>query len=195
MKRALFISVVWLFLAFSTTGSACVNLDINVGAIDSAEGQLFAHVVSIFIHERTGTKALIKYYSTDKELHSAIAEKQVELILVDINEVLLVRGQKVAAESTERYEAAKAIYRDDMQLILLESIVPAVGADSMRSGTFSPALAQVVLEKFPALPRLLNKLVGKIDPVTNATLLDLVKEKGHKPARVAKDFLVKEKLI
>lgn len=193
MKKLLFIclSCVLLLSCGALKSSACINLDINVGTIDSAEGRLFAQIISTFIHERTGTKSIIKYYPGVKELHEAIAGKEVELIVADISETLKNAGQLTSNGQEVDLQSAKEFYENDMQLVLLAPMSTGNGNTSLKS----PVLAKIVLEKFPALPRLLKKLSGKIDAETTGQLLAFVRDKGEKPARVAKDFLVSRRLI
>jgi len=196
MNRAAFYILSWFLVMglVPAKATACVNLDINVGTIDSAEGRLFAQIVSTFIHERTGTKSIIKFYPNAKEMHAAIGEKEVELIIVNIDQTLETAGLAVGSEPEANYLAAKKIYKEDMALVLLASF-GSLDSDSAGAGSISPVLAKIVLEKFPALPRLLKKLSGKIDSETTSILLSSVKDEGKKPARVAKDFLVSKRLI
>lgn len=165
-----------LSVALTTQSFACVNLDINVGTLDSSQGRMFAEILSIFIHERTGTKSIIKYYPDRETLHRAIAAGEVGLIVAEVNGDL---------------QSAKDSYRSDMQLVMLTPI-----GGSADTGSFqAPVLAKVVLEKFPALPRLLKKLSGKIDQKSADGLLASVQNDGKKLSRVAKDFLVSKRLI
>ena len=182
------------FLSFGLNSVySCVNLDINVGAIDSVEGRLYAEIISTFIHERTGTKSIIKFYPGAKELHVAIDAKEVELIIANINDTLNLAGTPVVSEAEVNFLAAKGFYKNDMQLVLLKPF--GTGGDAASSGATSAVLGEKVLEKFPALPRLLKKLSGKIDSDTTIRLLASVKDGGKKPGRVAKDFLVSKRLI
>ncbi len=196
MKKNSFMFVLLLLLMGVPLGnsSACVNLDINIGTIDSVEGKLFADIISTFIHERTGTKSIIRYYPNISELNEAIADKKIELILVNIADSLLADGQEVSRDAGANFATAKKIYKKGMQLVMLDSF-GTVSDDSGLSKAISPVLAPIVLEKFPALPRLLKKLLGKIDSETTSQLLALVRDQGEKSPRVAKDFLVAKKLI
>jgi len=168
---------------------ACVNLDINVGTIDTPEGRLYAAIVSTFVHERTGTKSIIKYFSNTDELYAAVTDKKVEMIVTDAQGAFQFGKQPAVTEKDAVFQAAQEIYKKEFGLILLK---PFGREDGQQT---SPMLAEIVLEKFPALPRLLKKLAGKIDAATSMKLIASVKEGGEKPGRVAKNFLVSKRLI
>ena len=116
------------------------------------------------------------------------------MIIVNIAETLLINDQQVGKDADASFMAAKEILKKDLQLVLLAPF-GLINGDVENDDLISPALAKIVLEKFPALPRLLKKLAGKIDADTTSRLMASVKDKGEKPGRVAKDFLVSKKLI
>lgn len=58
-----------------------------------------------------------------------------------------------------------------------------------------PIVNQEILEKYPKIEEILNKLSGKIDEKTMIKLNYKVDELGQSPEKVAHDFLVEENLI
>jgi osmoprotectant transport system substrate-binding protein len=70
---------------------------------------------------------------------------------------------------------------------------------SHSSGTVSPSYTATILRvdilnNFPVLPRVINKLGSTIDNETYAKLIKSA-ESGEKPKKVARDFLKSKKLI
>ncbi len=193
MKKILII-IAFILAVSPLQAIACVNLDINVGAVDSARGRIYAAIISTFIHERTGTKSIIKFYPGIQEMESAAINKQVELIIVNIADGLRLADRPFGRDAKGDYKLLKKIYKKDMKLLLMSPLAP-INSQSHSDELASPALSAVVLEKFPALPRLLKKLFGKLDAKVTARLLDEVRNGGKKPARAAKDFLVAHRLI
>ena len=58
-----------------------------------------------------------------------------------------------------------------------------------------PIVNQDILEKYPEIEEVVNKLAGKIDEKTMIKLNYKVDELGESPETVAHDFLVEQKLI
>lgn len=58
-----------------------------------------------------------------------------------------------------------------------------------------PIVNQDIIEKYPDVEKVINKLAGKIDEKTMINLNYKVDELGQSPEKVAHDFLVEQKLI
>ena len=56
-------------------------------------------------------------------------------------------------------------------------------------------IVDTVIEKYPDVEKVINKLAGKIDEKTMINLNYKVDELGQSPEKVAHDFLVEQKLI
>jgi glycine betaine/choline ABC-type transport system substrate-binding protein len=193
MKKV-FIIFAFLLAVSPLQTRACVNLDINVGAVDSPRGHIYAALLSSFIHERTGTKSIIKFYPNLEDMRNSAADQKVELIIVNIADALRLADLPFGRDAQADFNQVKKIYKKDISLILMSPLAP-INGQSHSDELSAPALSPKVLEKFPALPRLLKKLSGKVDAKVTARLLEEVRNGGKKPARAAKDFLEANHLI
>lgn len=177
-------------LLFSAKAPACTNFPISVGVVDSVEGDLLGHIVSTMITERSGVVVGIKYFKTPEELDQAVKKKEVEIIIENTANALRLLGKSPTQDSDENFMTTKIIYQRDKGLIWLKPF-------GFRSGDgfTSPVVSRSILDKFPALPRVLEKLSGAIVDETFSQLVNLVKDNNKKPRRVARDFLSDNRLI
>jgi len=189
MRRILVLCSV-LVLAFAGQVHACKNLDLNVGILDTPEGHVFAQVIATFIHERTAVKTGIYFFKTNTELEAAIDAKKVQIIVEDVNDVLAMHGIEGHGGPVEDFEKVKTRYRTEKGLLWLESF-DFTDVQGMRS----PIIREKLLDKFPALPRVLAKLTRSISDAERELLLSAVNDDGVKPSNAAKNFLMAKRLI
>ncbi len=180
-----------LFTMAPTPAGACRNLELNVGVIDSPEGRLFAQMISTFIHERTAVKTGMYFFSSREEMEAALEAKQVQIIVFDVNDALAGFGEEPSSDPEADYEKVKAQYRQEHRFIVLEPFAFSGEGQGLRV----PVIREKILQKFPALPRVLAKLTRSIGDEARTELLGAVTEGRGDVAKVTEEFLLKRRLI
>jgi glycine betaine/choline ABC-type transport system substrate-binding protein len=191
MKRLLIV-VVLVFACFLPRAEACINLELNVGVVDSAEGRMLAEIISTIILERTGVKVGIHYFSSSEELDEAVSQKKIEIMVENTTNALRLLNLPVESDPQKSLEAAKAVYKRDKGLFWMKPFGFLKKDDANGPSLTASIVTKEVLDKFPGLPRVLGKLTV-IDDATRAQLLAEAKDK--KTRRVAKDFLIAKRFI
>jgi osmoprotectant transport system substrate-binding protein len=183
---------------------------------DDRQGMV-VRILSILIHERTGTTVEVKFFEDREKLLKQVAKGKVDLYIDHVDAALARHGENVAQlPPDERFRHIKKRFEEELNLIWLKPLgyngkgssdaspnTASRGTASPKSaspGTASPGAASVVvhketLKKFPALPRLLEKIGTKV--ILDDKRLDSLAEKGKstKPAKVAREYLKEVKLI
>ena len=176
---------------------ACVGRKLVLGALEDDRQGMVTRILSILIHERTGTTVEVKYFSGMDELMTMVQKGKVDLF-VDYVDPALNRLEEDPSSLAleERYSTVKKRYDEEFNLVWLKPM----GFTGRDPGGASLGKASVVvkkdaLKKFPALPRLLEKIGTRV-PLSDDVLDGLVAEaQKKKPAKVARQFLKDEKLI
>ena len=179
------------------SANACVGRKLVLGSLEDERQGMVSRILSVLIHERTGTTVEVKYFSTPADLRQAVTKGKVDLFVGYVDPAmrrLEESGSGVSAEDS--YRLVKRRFDEEFNLIWLKPM----GFSGRDGGGQDLGQAAVVvrkeaLKKFPALPRLLEKVGTKV--VLDDGLLDSLVLRGRekKPARVARDFLKQEKLI
>ena len=173
---------------------ACVGKTLTIGVTDSVEGKVFAEMLSTLVNERTGTTINIKFYDKVQDIYKAVREKAVDISIENTTIAMHVLNMPHEADAKKAYKVVKATYEKEKGLIWLKpfGFTKVQGADS--PSYTATILRMDVLNNFPALPRLFNKLGSTINDAAYSRLLKSV-ESGKTPKSVAKDFLKSKKLI
>lgn len=185
-------------LAVAPAG-ACVGRTLFVGYYDAPEQILMAHILSVFIDERTGTTVKLSRFATRDEAFEAIKGDKVSLY-VDYSGIVLGRygGEPPGLDASKNLARVKEVLNRKYNVIWLEPFgydrtFSAAGKGANEPGPAGLMLCKDALSKFPALPKLLAKLRGAID---NETMAGLLRETGKSdPKAVARRFLKSRKLI
>ncbi len=191
MKKALLVLSVVLF--FFERADACVGKTLNIGALNSPEGQVLAEMLSTLINERTGTTANVKLYKNTQELYEAVRAKQLDILIENTSMAMHVLNKPFEGDARKAYEVVKADYEKEKGLVWLKPFGFVSGNGGHPSYT-AAVLRDDVLNNFPALPRVIGKLGGAINDEVNSRMIKSV-EAGEKPHKVARDFLKSRKLI
>lgn len=191
--------IVSLVFLCSAPAWACMSRILYVGALDNAEQRLLAEVIRTLINERTGTTVKIRYFENSAGLYQALRSndeaQEVDIVVEDTATAANVLKMARLDDPDLEYATIKKRYEQELGLIWLspfgftrkgEGAVPAVAATLVRGD---------VLDDFPLLPRVLNKLAGTITDEVLAELLARVTQGGEKPKNVARDFLRVRNLI
>lgn len=184
-----FALVLILLTLLPTVAVACKNLDLNVGVIDSREGRLFAQMMATFIHERTAVKTGMYYFASREEMEAALEEKKVQIIVVDVADALAGLGETPSGDPAADFDRVRSRYRETTGYVWLDPF-----GFSGEAGQRAPVIRQQILEKFPALPRVLAKLTRSVSDEARSELLAAVGDDGD-VNEVSERFLLRKRLI
>ena len=118
MKRLVLLCLMVFFSFAEARG--CTNFPINVGVIDSVEGQIFAKIISTIIKERTGLRVGRKYFKSTTELYEAVDQKKIEILVENTTNAMRFVNKPVAHDPEKDFETVKIIYKKDKGLIWLK---------------------------------------------------------------------------
>jgi glycine betaine/choline ABC-type transport system substrate-binding protein len=176
----------------------CVGRTIYIGYYDDEpEQRIMSSMLSIFIDERTGTSVKLVKLENRAQGFDYLRRDKVS-ILVDyagnildyLDESKGDRG-KLSLFSSKRVEIAKKLKAVFVAVPGYDSSVS--GAEGENLGKAFVILSKKSLSRFPAMPRLLKKLAGRID---NGVMALFIREIAReKPDRVSRQFLKRNKLI
>jgi osmoprotectant transport system substrate-binding protein len=198
-KAAAVIPVAVLILALAGHAYACVGKSLVVGSVNSPSASTVSEMLGILITERTGTTVVIKYFDNFASLGEAARRGDVD-IMVDYTGRCYIDVLGLAPDTDEAkvFSKVKEVYQRDMNLVWLEPFgysEPGVvsGKGGQTPAMAAPVVRKETLSKFPALPRVIKKLAGKLD---NGVVARLASEgSGGKTKKVTRKFLKDNKLI
>jgi osmoprotectant transport system substrate-binding protein len=159
---------------------------------------MVVRILSILIHERTGTTVEVKFFENQEKLLKQVAKHKVNLYIDHVDAALTRHGQGTGEDDADkRFRTIKKFFEEELNMIWLK---PLGYKGYAGDADTSPGAASVVVHKdtlktFPALPRLLEKIGTKV--VLDDKQLDNLAKKGEstKPAKVAREYLKGVKLI
>ena len=192
MKK--FVSVLVMLVVFAAGADACVLKTLHLGVLNSTEGQVLSEVLAALINERTGTNVTVQFYKNSQELYEAMKIKQLDIIIEDTDRAMQILNKPAEANLKAGYDTVKLTYANEKGLIWLKPFGFLNRHEGKSQSYTAPVIRSEVLNNFPGLPRVLDKLAGTINDETYARLLKAVGS-GEKPKKVAKDFLKSKKLI
>lgn len=192
MKKAIILAFVVLF--FSPATEACVGKALNIGVVNSPEGQVLSEVLSTLITERTGTTVTIKFFKNEQDLYEAVTKEEVDISVENTARAMRMLHRPAEADAKKAYEVVKTAYEKEKGLVWLKPFGFLNGNGRGTSSYTATILRTAVLTNFPALPRVINKLGSSINDEVYARLIRSV-ESGEKPKKAARDFLKSKKLI
>ena len=192
MKKSL---VIMLFmLIFSPQAHACVGKVLNIGVVNTPEGQVIAEMLSSLINERTGSTVAIRFYSSEQDLSAAVNVKQVDISVENTTLAMQSLKRPAVSDADKAYELVKAAYETERGLVWLKPF-GFTHSNTVKSPSYTAAVLRMeVLNNFPALPRVIGKLGNVLNDDTYQKLIKSV-ESGEKPKKAARDFLKSKKLI
>ncbi len=192
MNKAILILMVLTLIV--PAAYACVGKTLTIGVTDTTEGNVFAEMLSTLVNERTGTTINIKFFNNSHDIYEAVRKQDVDISIENTSSAMNVLNMPQEGDIKKAYRVVKATYEKEKGLIWLKPFgFTNMGNDRPPAYT-ATILRMDILNNFPALPRLFNKLGSKIDDAAYAKLIKSV-ESGEEAKRVAKDFLKSKKLI
>ena len=111
MKKAIMAAL--LLLLFVSGADACVGKTLNIGVVDSHEGQVLAEMLSAIISERTGTTANIRYYKSQQDIYQAVKAKQVDISVENTARALQLLNRPSEPDAKKAYEVVKSSYEKE----------------------------------------------------------------------------------
>jgi osmoprotectant transport system substrate-binding protein len=194
-KRTVVLLSLLLVAMLPIASVACVGKTLVIGSTGSVQQELMANILAQLITERTGTSVKLVTHDSSQSAHQALLKDDLD-IYVEYTGVgqTQILGAEPVQDAEQLYQAVKKRYNEELNLIWLKPL----GFEARLQGLQLPTQAVPVarkdtLKKFPALARLINKLGGKIDADTIASLEAQAGSQGVKD--VARTFLKQNRLI
>jgi len=181
----------------SFSAQACVGRKLVLGSVESDRPGMVTRILSILIHDRTGTTVEVKFFPDLAELLEAVKKGKVDIYVDHVDSAIdRLNIEVTSAETGERFKAVKRRFEEELNLIWLKPMgYTGIDGNGRSVGSASVVVQKDTLKKFPALPRLLEKIGTKVI-LDDGRLDSLVgKSRSEKPAKVARNYLKEVKLI
>lgn len=192
-----FLLALALLLCLAPPSQACVGRILYIGSLETPEERVMSELLVLLINERTGTTVQTRFFKSADELYTALrSEKEEERadIIVENTTAALARMKKSGGQAGDAdYLLAKELYEKELGIIWLNAFGYTSPSQTGKSIS-APLVRRDVLNNFPLLPRVLNKLAGGVDNASFTALLAKTNA-GEKPKNIAKDFLKAKKFI
>lgn len=189
-----------LMLSLVVSGQACVGRILTLSVDDTIEQKVVGQLLATYVTERTGTTVNMVIVSAGTSNEELIKNAKVDIVLTYLDAGLAnIEGAVNTGEKQKDYGLVKQYYIDTFDMIWLRPLGydgPLSEATNTSQESVSlavPVTTREVLDRFPVLDRVINKLGGRIDA---RTLQRLIKETESKEiAVVVKKFLKDLNLI
>jgi len=185
--------VILLLVALAPRAHACVGKMLTIGVLNFPKEQVLAEMLSAMINERTGTSVRVRSFASLQELYAAVKAEQVDISIENTARALSALNRPREADPIKALEVVKTVYEREKGLIWLKPFGFLNGGEEGPSFT-AAILRTTIVDNFPALPRVIGKLVATINDEVYRRLIRSL-EAGENPKKVARDFLVLKKLI
>ncbi len=194
-KMAVVVSMqIVLLCTVTTVAPACLGNVVVIGTSDTSLNRLAAELVMQFITERTGTTTKIIFHRQGRELEKSIAAEddsdRIDILLT--NSLSTQWGMDLLRKDRDEDSPPTFILKKD-KMDFGPWLLPGPRWLQSDSACFI-LIRKDLLDDFPLLPRLLNKLATTMGNVEFAGLVDLV-EAGEKAKNVARKILKQKRLI
>jgi len=178
----------------------CIGRILSLGITGNEDQKVMAEILSVLISESTGTKVNIVEFQTLEECRNAMKNEELDLYLDYVCSGLISLDSKINyhENSGKAFSAVKHLFAQKFSFIWLKPFgydnPKALSKNAEEIKNISNQAVCVarkkVLNRFPILPRLINKLKNKIP---NDTLKKLEESEGLRDS--VKDFLASKKII
>jgi glycine betaine/choline ABC-type transport system substrate-binding protein len=188
-----------LFTLFTSPAHSCVGRILNIAVNDTPEQRVVGQLLATYITERTGTTVNLVTAEGDTTPESMVKDCKAEMYINYLDAGLAeIEPGKKDIDPQEAYGLVKRSYFDKFQMVWLKPLGykgPLQGSDTTQgNGSLAAVVTtQQVLDRFPVLDRVINKLSGRIDSQTLEQLLQ--KSQGKDTIAVVKDYLKNQNLI
>ena len=196
-KFSLLLASSFLFLFVAVSANACVGKSLVIGSLNTPSLSTISEMMGILITERTGTTVVVKYFDSFGALAAAEKKGQVDVIVDYAGRCYVdVLGKGPDSNEKKIFSTVKEDYQRDMNLVWLEPFgFHDAGIVKGNTPAFAaPVIRKDTLSKFPALPRVISKLAGKVN---NNVMAKLINEGGTngKIKKATRKFLKENRLI
>ena len=191
-----YIATIIIAMSFLSSGAAeaCVGRILQIGALDTADGRVMGEALAVMITERTGTIVHTNYFESSDALYTAVSEGKVGILVENTTTAMHRLGKETPADVNEAYVQAKKLYRKELNLVWLDPFNFTNNEQDGKQSRTATLVSQEVMQDFPGLPRLLNKLAKRVTDKDYIALVETVKS-GTSPRSTAMQFLNTKKLI
>ena len=178
----------------------CVGRILTISLDKSADQQIIGQILSVYINERTGTTIEFVEAADVQASQAAVARGDADIFINYVDVALSgLKDTETGENPQESYAIVRESYLQNMDMVWLKPFGYkgpisriADGAGPAKS-IAAPVTTKKVLERFPILDRLINKLEGKID---DSVMQQLMKKAATAdPRDVAKEFLKNRNMI
>jgi osmoprotectant transport system substrate-binding protein len=191
----LLVAVAVAFPSFSA--HACVGRKLVLGSVEADRPGMVSRILSILIHERTGTTVEVKFFPDRNKLLAAVEKHKVNLYVDYVDSAIdRLKVEVSSTDENERFKAVKRLFDEELNQVWLKPMgYSGISKNGRSMGPASIVVHKDTLKKFPALPRLLEKIGTRV-VLDDGHLDSLVsKARSEKPAKVARNYLKEVKLI
>jgi glycine betaine/choline ABC-type transport system substrate-binding protein len=191
-------SCIILLLSLAVTGQACVGRILTLSVNDTVEQKIIGQLLATYVTERTGSTVNLVTVSADTANEEQIKEAKADIILDYLNVGLAkIEGADKSGEAQKNYGLVKQYYIDTFAIVWLRPLgykgPLSENATDESLSLAIPVTTREVLNRFPVLDRVINKLGGRIDA---RTLQQLIKaSETDEITDVVKNFLKDQNLI
>ena len=178
----------------------CIGRLLSLGITGNEDQKVMAEILSVLISESTGTKVNIIEFHTLEECREAMKKEELDLYLDYVYSGLISINSGINQDknSGKAYSRVKHLFAQKFSFIWLKPFgydnpeaLPENAEGTKNTSNQAVCVARKkVLNRFPILPRLINKLKNKIP---NDTLTKL--EQSEKKKKAVKAFLEEKKII
>jgi len=192
MKRFFLLLIV--LLLFGMDSYACVGRVLNIGITHSLNENILAELVSVLINERTGTTVNIKVFETPNDMYESLRKDELGIVIENTDHAMNMLNIAGSEDKEKDYDVSKKEFRERMNLVWLRPFGLLSEEKGGRKFMYAAVITENVLINFPALPKVINKLVGISDDGDFNKMVKAVKS-GEKVKRAVRDLLKRKKLI
>lgn len=194
----LLLLLITITITFTAADSqACVGRKLVLGSVEADRPGMVSRILTILIHERTGTTVEVKFFPDWAKLLAAVKKGKVDLYVDYVDSAIdRMKVDVPSLAGKERFKVIKRRFEEELNLIWLKPMgYSGIAPDGRALGPASTVVHKDTLKKFPALPRLLEKIGTRV--VLDDGRLDILvnKARSEKPAKVARNYLKEVKLI
>lgn len=194
-----------IILTLSANAYACVGKTLVIGCAGSPDVAVVSQMMAVLIVERTGTTVVVKHYDSFDKCLEALKACDVNM-MIDFTGRSYVEGLGNPPESDadKVFNEVKDVYQRKMNLVWLEpfGFTNTNAMDPKKAGSTpmiaAPIIRKDTMTKFPALPKVLARLAGKLDNDTVAKLAASIgkdDKEDKKAKKVVRKFLKDKRMI
>ncbi len=202
MKHSLAIIMaasVFLIFLFTSPAQSCVGRVLTLSIYDTPEQTVVGQLLATYITERTGTTVELVTAPQGSSPEEQVKKNKADGYINYLDEGLAeVNGGTGDVDAEKAYSLVKNSFYEKYKMVWLKPLGykgPVQDKDiDQTSGSLAIVVTtRQVLERFPVLDRVINKLSGRIDAQTVQNLI--MEAQGKDKLKVVKDYLKDQNLI